>query len=68
MFVQHLIYEQFKHELQVTQDIELANWEKLNQLESDIHANNQKILRNNEKVVDCLKKQVYNLIYVDCEL
>lgn len=64
------IHDREKHaeELEITRSIEIANWHKLNQLESKINGQNQKILRNNEKVMDCIKKQVYNPIYIDCEL
>lgn len=64
------IHDREKHakELEITRSIEMANWHKLNQLESRINGQNKKILRNNEKVMDCIKKQVYNPIYIDCEL
>ena len=64
------IHDRKKHakELEITRSIEIANWHKLNQLESRINGQNKKILRNNEKVMDCIKKQIYNPIYIDCEL
>lgn len=64
------IHDREKHakELEITRSIEIANWNKLNQLESRINGQDQKILRNNEKMVACIKKQVYNPIYIDCEL
>lgn len=61
-------HERHKAELEITRNIELANWQKLNQLESTINGQNKKIIRNNEKVVDCIKKQLYNPIHIDCEL
>jgi hypothetical protein len=64
------VYDHARHkaELEITRKIELANWQKLNQLESRINGQNKRIYRNNEKVVDCLKKQIYNAVYIDCEL
>jgi hypothetical protein len=64
------IYDRQKHadELEITRSIEIANWHKLNQLESRINGQDKEIFRNNEKVVDCIKKQIYNPIYIDCEL
>ena len=58
----------YAKELEISRSIELANWQKLNQLESRINGQNQKILRNNEKMVDCIKKQVHYSVYIDCEL
>ena len=65
-----VIHERKQHalELEITRSIEIANWQKLNQLESRINGQDKEILRNNEKVVDCIKKQIYNPIYIDCEL
>jgi len=64
------VYDHARHkaELEITRKIELANWQKLNQLESRINGQNKRIYRNNEKVVDCLKKQIYNAVYINCEL
>lgn len=64
------VYDHARHkaELEITHQIEIANWHKLNQLESRINGQDKEIFRNNEKVVDCIKKQIYNPIYIDCEL
>lgn len=65
---QYWIYEQFKLELQVTQSIELTNWKKLNQLESNIHANLQKYYSNRKKILDLAEEQVCTPIQSDSEL
>ena len=53
----YYIYTQYVTELEITRNIELANWEKLNQLESNI-GQNKEILRHHQKVVDMVKEQV----------
>ena len=58
----------YEKQLEISRGIEIANWQKLNQLESRINGQDQKILRNSEKMVDCIKKQVYHPVYIDCEL
>jgi hypothetical protein len=54
----YYLYTQFKLELQITQNIELANWKKLNQLESNIHANLKKYYSNHKKILDLAEEQV----------
>jgi len=54
----YYLYTQFKLELQITQNIELANWKKLNQLESNIHANLKKYYSNRKKILDLAEEQV----------
>jgi len=53
----YYIYTQYVTELEITRNIELANWEKLNQLESNI-GQNKTILRRHQEVVDMVKEQV----------
>ena len=53
----YYIYTQYVTELEITRNIELANWQKLNQLESNI-GQNKKILSRHQKMVDMVKKQV----------
>jgi hypothetical protein len=53
----YYIYTQYVTELAITRNIELANWEKLNQLESNI-GQNKTILSRHQKMVDMVKEQV----------
>jgi hypothetical protein len=53
----YYLYRQYVIELEITRNIELANWQKLNQLESNI-GQNKKILRRHQEVVDMVKEQV----------
>lgn len=63
----YYLYTQFKLELQITQNIELANWKKLNQLESNINANLKKYYRNHKKILDLAEKQVCTPVQSDSE-
>ena len=53
----YYIYTQYVTELEITRNIELANWQKLKQLESNI-GQNKRILSRHQKVVDMVKEQV----------
>ena len=63
----YYIYTQYVTELEITRNIELANWQKLNQLESNI-GQNKKILRRHQKVVDMVKEQVCTPLQGDSQL
>ena len=63
----YYIYTQYVTELEITRNIELANWQKLNQLESNI-GQNKRILSRHEKVVDMVKEQVCTPLQGDSKL
>ena len=63
----YYIYTQYVTELGITRNIELANWEKLNQLESNI-GQNKTILRRHQEVVDMVKEQVCTPLQGDSQL
>ena len=63
----YYIYIQYVTELEITRNIELANWQKLNQLESNI-GQNKKILSRHQKVVDMVKEQVCTPLQGDSQL
>ena len=63
----YYIYTQYVTELEITRNIELANWQKLNQLESNI-GQNKRILSRHEKVVDMVKEQVCTPLQGDSQL
>jgi hypothetical protein len=63
----YYIYTQYVTELEITRNIELANWQKLNQLESNI-GQNKKILSRHQKVVDMVKEQVCTPLQSDSQL
>jgi len=63
----YYIYTQYVTELEITRNIELANWQKLKQLESNI-GQNKRILSRHQKVVDMVKEQVCTPLQGDSEL
>ncbi len=63
----YYIYTQYVTELEITRNIELANGEKLNQLESNIEQN-KKILRRHQEVVGMVKEQVCTPLQGDSQL
>ena len=63
----YYIYTQYVTELEITRNIELANWQKLNQLESNI-GQNKRILSRHQKVVDMVKEQVCTPLQGDSQL
>ena len=63
----YYIYTQYVTELEITRNIELANWQKLKQLESNI-GQNKTILSRHQKVVDMVKEQVCTPLQGDSEL
>jgi len=63
----YYIYTQYVTELEITRNIELANWQKLKQLESNI-GQNKKILRRHQEVVDMVKEQVCTPLQGDSQL
>ena len=64
------VYDHQKHkaELEITRNIELANWQKLNQLESTINGQNKTIFRISQELVDMAEEQVCTNIPSDSEL
>jgi hypothetical protein len=63
----YYIYTQYVTELEITRNIELANWQKLKQLESNI-GQNKRILSRHQKVVDMVKEQVCTPLQGDSQL
>ena len=61
-------YTQYVTELDITRNIELANWQKLNALESTINAQNKTIFRISQELVDMAEKQVCTDLQSDSEL
>ena len=61
-------YTQYVTELDITRNIELANWQKLNALESTIHGQNKTIFRIRQKMVDMAEEQVCTNIPSNSEL
>jgi len=64
----YYIYTQYVTELEITRNIELANWQKLNQLESRINGQDKEILRHHQEVVDMVKEQVCTPLQGDSQL
>lgn len=61
-------YTQYVTELEITRNIELANWQKLNTLESTINAQNKTIFRISQELVDMAEEQVCTHLQSDSEL
>jgi len=61
-------YTQYVIELEITRNIELANWQKLNTLESTINAQNKRIFRISQELVDMAEEQVCTPLQGDSEL
>ena len=57
----------YAKELEISRSIELANWQKLNQLESRINGQNKTISRIRQELVDMAEEQVCTPVPSDSE-
>ena len=65
--IHYYIYTQYVTELDITRNIELANWQKLNALESTINGQNKTISRIRQELVDMAEEQVCTPVPSDSE-